>query len=50
MRIKEAEVKLKEREKDKLGTKASLAALEIELQSSMQQVGPFAFHFKTLNL
>ena len=50
MRIKEAEVKLKEREKDKLGTKASLAALEIELQSSMQQVGPFAFHFQTLNL
>ena len=50
MRIKEAEVKLKEREKDKLGTKASLAALEIELQSSMQQVGPFSFHFKTLHL
>lgn len=37
-RLKEAEAKLKDREKEKLGTKATLAALEIELQSSVHQV------------
>ena len=31
---------MKDREKEKLGTKATLAALEIELQSSVQQVPP----------
>jgi hypothetical protein len=38
VRIKEAEALMKSREKEKLGTKASLAALEIELNSSTQQV------------
>ncbi len=37
-RIKEAEALMKAREKEKLGTKATLAALEIELNSSTQQV------------
>ncbi len=42
-RIKEAEAKLKDREKEKLGSKATLAAMEIELQSTAQQV--FAANF-----
>lgn len=37
---------MKDREKEKLGTKATLAALEIELQSSVQQVPPKASNFK----
>ena len=38
LRIKEAEARVKDKEKEKLGTKATLAALEIELQSSAQQL------------
>ncbi len=46
VRIKEAEAKVKDREKEKLGTKATLAALEIELQSSVQQVPSKPSEFK----
>jgi hypothetical protein len=43
-RLKEAEARMKDREKEKLCAKATFAAMEIELQSSTQQVVDAKFH------